>query len=134
MSWLDLVSNWNFSISIRFSFNCSKESLVSFNSIILLSWLKDKLIPKYNLNTKEKLILDVVSSLCQHPETDILMAPLSGRYYLVNKNPDGTETSQPGQMLLDGNIYMDQTTYDGWGNDDDYAINWGLNQVGLTKA
>jgi hypothetical protein len=29
---------------------------------------------------------------------------------------------------------MDQTTYDGWGNDDDYAINWGLNQVGLTRA
>lgn len=52
----------------------------------------------------------------------------------LTENSDGTETSQPGQMLLDGNIYMDQTTYDGWGNDDDYAINWGLNQVGLTRA
>lgn len=51
----------------------------------MLTWLKDKMIPKYNPNAKEKLILDVVNNLCQHPETDILMAPLSGRYYLVNK-------------------------------------------------
>ena len=51
----------------------------------MLSWLKERMIPKYKPNEKEKLILDVVSNLCQHPDTDILMAPLSGRYYLINK-------------------------------------------------
>ena len=51
----------------------------------MLNWLKDKIIPKYKPNEKEKLILDVVSNLCQHSDTDILMAPLSGRYYLINK-------------------------------------------------
>ena len=51
----------------------------------MLSWLKDTIIPKYKPNEKEKLILEVVSNLCQHPDTDILMAPLSGRYYLINK-------------------------------------------------
>jgi len=51
----------------------------------MLNWLKDKIIPKYKPNEKEKLILDVVNNLCQHPDTDILMAPLSSRYYLINK-------------------------------------------------
>jgi hypothetical protein len=51
----------------------------------MLNWLKDKIIPKYKPNEKEKLILDVVNNLCQHPDTDILMAPLSARYYLINK-------------------------------------------------
>ena len=51
----------------------------------MLSWLKDTIIPKYKPNEKEKLILEVVSNLCQHADTEILMAPLSGRYYLINK-------------------------------------------------
>ena len=51
----------------------------------MLSWLKDTIIPKYKPNEKEKLILEVVSNLCQHLDTEILMAPLSGRYYLINK-------------------------------------------------
>ena len=51
----------------------------------MLSWLKDTIIPKYKPNEKEKLILEVVGNLCQHADTDILMAPLSGRYYLINK-------------------------------------------------
>jgi hypothetical protein len=52
----------------------------------------------------------------------------------IIQNPDGTETSQPGQMLLDGNLYMDQATYDGWGNDDAYATAWAMNQLGFTSA
>jgi hypothetical protein len=51
----------------------------------MLSWLKEKIIPKYKLNEKETLILDVINNLCQQSDTDILMAPLSGRYYIVNK-------------------------------------------------
>jgi hypothetical protein len=51
----------------------------------MLSWLKDKMIPKYKPNEKEQMILEVVKNLCEHSDTDILMAPLSGRYYIVNK-------------------------------------------------
>jgi len=34
----------------------------------MLSWLKERMIPKYKPNEKEKLILDVVSNLCQHSD------------------------------------------------------------------
>ena len=51
----------------------------------MLHWSADKIIPKYKPNEKEKLILDVVNNLCQHVDTEILMAPVSGRYYLINK-------------------------------------------------
>jgi hypothetical protein len=51
----------------------------------MLSFFKERMFPKYNPNGKEKLILEVVSNLCKESDTDILMAPISGRYYLLNK-------------------------------------------------
>ena len=51
----------------------------------MLNWIKNKLIPSYKLNSKEQLILDIITHLCTHSETDIKMAPLTGRYFLVNK-------------------------------------------------
>ena len=51
----------------------------------MIDWLKNKLIPKYKPNEKEKLILDIVTNLCEQSDTDIKMAPISGRYFLVNK-------------------------------------------------
>jgi hypothetical protein len=51
----------------------------------MIDWLKDKLIPKYKPNPKEQLILDIVTNLCSQSDTDIKMAPISGRYFLVNK-------------------------------------------------
>ncbi len=51
----------------------------------MIDWLKDKLIPKYKPNEKEQLILDIVTNLCEQSDTDIKMAPISGRYFLVNK-------------------------------------------------
>jgi len=51
----------------------------------MLSWLKNKLIPPYKPNQKEQLILDIINNLCEQSDTDILMAPLSGRYYIINK-------------------------------------------------
>jgi hypothetical protein len=51
----------------------------------MLSWLKERMIPKYKPNEKEQMILEVVKNLCEHSDTDILMAPISGRYYIVNK-------------------------------------------------
>ena len=51
----------------------------------MINWLIEKMIPKYKPNEKEQLILDIVLNLCEQPDTDILRAPISGRYYLVNK-------------------------------------------------
>jgi hypothetical protein len=51
----------------------------------MINWLKNKLNPKYKANEKEQLILDVVAHLCEQSDTDIKMAPISGRYFLVNK-------------------------------------------------
>jgi chaperone required for assembly of F1-ATPase len=51
----------------------------------MIDWLKNKLIPPYKPNPKEQLILDIVTNLCEQSDTDILMAPISGRYFLVNK-------------------------------------------------
>lgn len=51
----------------------------------MINWLKEKIIPKYKPNPKEQYILDIVTELCNQNDTDIKMAPISGRYYLVNK-------------------------------------------------
>lgn len=51
----------------------------------MMTWLKEKLNPKYKPNEKEQLILDIVTHLCEQADTDIKMAPISGRYFLVNK-------------------------------------------------
>lgn len=31
-------------------------------------------------------------------------------------------------------LFMDTETYLGWGSNDEYVVNWALNQLGLTKA
>ena len=51
----------------------------------MINWLKERFIPKYKPNEKEQYILDIVTELCNQSDTDIKMAPISGRYYLVNK-------------------------------------------------
>lgn len=44
------------------------------------------------------------------------------------------EQSVPGICILDGNLTMDQQTYNNWGDNDEYCINWALNELGFTKA
>lgn len=51
----------------------------------MINWITERLLPKYKLNKKETLILDVVTTLCTHSGTEIRMAPLTGRYFIVNK-------------------------------------------------
>ena len=31
------------------------------------------------------------------------------------------------------NLYMDSETYSGWGSNDEYVVDWVLNQLGLQK-
>ena len=51
----------------------------------ILSWFKDRIMPKYILNQKEELILSITKHLCEQPDTEITMAPITGRHYIVNK-------------------------------------------------
>jgi hypothetical protein len=39
-----------------------------------------------------------------------------------------------GIPVLQGNLYMDEETYNGWSNDDNYAIDWALNEIGLQRV
>lgn len=39
----------------------------------------------------------------------------------------------PGTMILNGNLTMPKEIYDQWGTDDNYAINWALNELNLQK-
>jgi hypothetical protein len=51
----------------------------------MLNSIKNKIFPPYKINEKEQLILDIVTNLCKQSDTEIKMAPISGRYFLVNK-------------------------------------------------
>lgn len=37
----------------------------------------------------------------------------------------------PSICILDGNLLMDQTTYEGWGNNDEYVNNWACKELNL---
>lgn len=36
-------------------------------------------------------------------------------------------------VSMTGQLEMDSTTYDNWGDNDEYVYNWALQQLGLTK-
>jgi hypothetical protein len=51
----------------------------------MIKALKRKLFPPYKMNEKEQLTYDVIQMLCEQPDTDLKIAPLTGRYFMVNK-------------------------------------------------
>lgn len=46
---------------------------------------------------------------------------------------DEQPTLKPGSILLDGNLTMNETTYNAWSNDDTYVTDWALAQLEFTK-
>jgi hypothetical protein len=46
------------------------------------------------------------------------------------ESEEGVKT--PGAALMDGNLTMDQATYDNWGSDDSYVTNWACNELNFT--
>lgn len=38
-----------------------------------------------------------------------------------------------GNALIDGNLTMSSPEIDSWGTDDNYVVDWALNQLGFTK-
>lgn len=51
----------------------------------VIKWFKNIFNPEYKMNEKEQLIYDIIEGLCSQEDTDIKMAPISGRYYITNK-------------------------------------------------
>lgn len=51
----------------------------------MIEWLRNKLIPTYKPTKKEQILLNVVKTLLEQEDTDIKMAPITGRYYITNK-------------------------------------------------
>jgi hypothetical protein len=64
------------------------------------------------------------------------MNPSSVTFYwqLFTEIQNEEEQNIPGTCILDGNLTMDQETYAQWGTDDEYPVNWALDQLGFTKA
>ena len=53
--------------------------------------------------------------------------------YSETETQDPEPKKQPGSVILDGNITMPEAIYAEWGTDDDFAINWALNELGFQK-
>jgi hypothetical protein len=51
----------------------------------LRSKIKNQIFPPYKMNEKEQLTYDVIKMLCEQKDTDLKIAPLTGRYFMVNK-------------------------------------------------
>jgi hypothetical protein len=68
---------------------------------------------------------------------NFVVSPTNGiqTYWQVfAETTDEEGQSQPGSMLIDGNLPMDQDTYDSWGTDDSVIVTWALNELGFTAA
>jgi hypothetical protein len=39
----------------------------------------------------------------------------------------------PGSTILDGKLFMSTSDYNQWGEDDEYVVDWALQQLGFTK-
>jgi len=46
---------------------------------------------------------------------------------------DEVQTEIPGPTLIEGNLIMTTEEYSLWASDDNYVIDWALNELGLTK-
>ena len=51
----------------------------------MLEWLTNKFIPKYKPNKKEEIVITIIKSLLEQNDTDVKMAPITDRYYILNK-------------------------------------------------
>jgi len=51
----------------------------------MINYLKSKIFPPYQMNEKEILTYNVIQMLCEQTDTDLKIAPLTGRYFMINK-------------------------------------------------
>lgn len=51
----------------------------------MIKYIKEKIWPPYKMNEREELTYNVIKMLCEQHDTDLKIAPISGRYFMVNK-------------------------------------------------
>jgi len=51
----------------------------------MIKYIKEKLWPPYRMNEREELTYNVIKMLCEQHDTDLKIAPLTNRYFMVNK-------------------------------------------------
>jgi hypothetical protein len=51
----------------------------------MIKYIKEKIWPSYKMNEREELTYNVIKMLCEQDDTDLKIAPISGRYFMVNK-------------------------------------------------
>lgn len=51
----------------------------------MINYFKSKIFPPYQMNEKETLTYEVIKMLCEQSDTDLKIAPLTGRYFMINK-------------------------------------------------
>lgn len=47
---------------------------------------------------------------------------------------EGATVSQPGAILLEGNLNFPQSEYDAWGTDDSVVTDWAMTELGVTEV
>lgn len=62
------------------------------------------------------------------------MNPTSVTFYWQIFSETQNEAGEPipGPSLMDGNLTMDQETYNNWGSDDSYVTTWACNELKFT--
>lgn len=53
--------------------------------ISILKQIIDKIVPPFKMDKKEQIIYDIIKMLCQEEDTDLKIAPISGKYFMINK-------------------------------------------------
>ena len=51
----------------------------------IITKIKNIIKPPYKLGETEQLLLDIVNLMCEQEDTDFMMAPTVGKYYVSNR-------------------------------------------------
>ena len=51
----------------------------------IINYITNIIKPKYKMGETEVLISDIVNLMCDQEDTDFMMSPIVGKYYITNK-------------------------------------------------
>jgi hypothetical protein len=51
----------------------------------IITKIKEMIKPPYKLGETEQLLSDIVNLMCEQEDTDFMMAPIVGKYYVSNR-------------------------------------------------
>ena len=51
----------------------------------VITYIMEKLVPRHKPNEHEQLVIEIIELLFNSRDTECIMSPISGRYYITNK-------------------------------------------------